>query len=187
MRFSTTTRQLLAVLALGFVSVGCGTDRTPTAPAAGPPKTSDLLGFTRGGVAGMGGLILGGTANANCTALPAATSSKTIGIWGGVITVGPHTLFVPPGAVTAPTLITATITPATVNSVQFQPEGLRFAVPTTLVMSYANCTGWPGLLPGLVYTSDALTILEVLPSVNNTLDKTLIGPVTHFSRYAVAW
>ena len=75
------------------------------------------------------------------------------------------------------------------NSVQFSPEGLQFLVPALLTLSYSNCDRQT-LLQQLevVYTSnDLLNILDLLPSINNRIDKTTTGVIRHFSRYAIAY
>ncbi len=126
----------------------------------------------------------------SCSPLRPAISSKTIGIRGGTITVGPHTLVIPPGALTKNTVITAEIVLDSVNSVRLLPEGLRFASgkPASLTMSYANCSLVARLLPKkIVYTTERLQLLEILRSVDNILAKKVTAPLEHFSRYAVAY
>lgn len=123
-----------------------------------------------------------------CNPLPESTATATIGPAGGTLQVGPHTLTVPAGALSAPVSITGTAPSGSVNTVQFQPEGLRFAVPAGLTMSYANCPSPGVLLPKrVVFTDDALTILEVLLSVDSRSAQTVVGRVQHFSHYAVAY
>jgi hypothetical protein len=73
-----------------------------------------------------------------------------------------------------------------VTSVPFSPEGLRFAKPAKLTLSYANCSPLL-LLKRVVYTDELLRILELIPSLDNLKTKTVTGDIRHFSRYAVAW
>ena len=75
------------------------------------------------------------------------------------------------------------------NSVQFSPEGLQFLVPALLTLSYSNCDRRTVLQQlEVVYTSnDLLKILDLLPSINNRIDKTTTGVIRHFSRYAIAY
>ena len=127
---------------------------------------------------------------ASCKPLPAISTSASIGLLGGTIRVGPHSLWIPPGAVLARTTITARIVANDAsNSVQFFPEGLRFKAPALLTLSYANCTNpSPLLFMNVVYTSNDLrSILELLPSIDNPLKKVTIGTLSHFSRYAIAY
>lgn len=163
-------------LAVGSAILG-SCDRTPVAPAAQPVPgvKSDWFG------SGLFGLL-------RCTPLPYDSASQTIGPAGGALTVGPHTLTIPPGALAAPTVITGVVQSDTVNAIRFAPQGLVFQQPAQLVMSYANC-GVLGILEPrrIAYTTDDLQILEIIPSLDNVLSRTVTGQVSHFSQYAVAW
>lgn len=125
-----------------------------------------------------------------CDPFPEARKTATIGILGGTIKVGPHSVWIPPGALLSPKSITAKIVKNDyTNSVQLFPEGLEFNVPAMLTLSYANCSKRYLLKPlQVVYTSDDLRrILELLPSINNPIEKSTVGTIRHFSRYAVAF
>jgi len=149
-----------------------------TAPRVIPDINTSLLG----------GLL--GKQYLTCTPLPAQSKTAKIGLLGGVIKIGPHKLIIPPGAVLGRKTITARITKGDkTNSIQFSPEGLKFLVPAVLTVSYSNCK-YGGLLSllQLAYTSDDMkSILELLPAVPNPLNKTVIGKIGHFSRYAIAF
>jgi hypothetical protein len=125
-----------------------------------------------------------------CKPFKEASQTATIGLRGGTITVGPHSLWIPPGALLTPRTITARIAKNDyTHSVQFSPAGLQFAVPALLTLSYSGCDRHT-LLQQLevVYTSDSLDrILELLPSVNDPSKQTTTGVIRHFSRYAVAY
>ena len=166
------------MVALVVCVIASCSDRAPTAPTAAPAADASLIGS-----------LLRPTGLLQCSDLPPASSTQTIGPAGGSITVGPHVLRIPPGALAAPTSITATIaTGQGVNGIRFQPEGLRFATPAYLTMSYANCNLLGSLLPKrIAYTSDLLQILEYLLSVDNLLSKKVTGQVNHFSIYVIAW
>lgn len=170
---------LASVLLAG---VSCSTDQNPTAPAAGV----DIRPEAAGGLLGTGlaqGLLY-------CSPLPAASASQSIGPAGGTIVVGPHVLVIPAGALNRTVTITAVAPSDSVNSVQFSPQGLTFARghPAKLTLSYANCSLLGRLLPKRVaYTTDLLRILQLLPSLDNLLQKKVSAPLEHFSRYAVAW
>ena len=76
--------------------------------------------------------------------------------------------------------------PGKVNSVRLSPEGLRFARPARLTMSYRNCL--TVLLPKrIVYTTEGLQVLRVLPSLDLDDLGTVSSPLDHFSRYVVAY
>lgn len=182
-----TRRRPRRALALGLclIVAACGgSDRsaTPTEPPsnAGPPAES------KGGILGTGlGVHL-----LACTPLPPAGASATIGPAGGTLNIGQHTLVVPPGALASAVVMTADAPSDTVNSVHFDPQGLQFdpAHPAQLTMSYANCSLLGRLLPKrIVYTTDLLEILQVLLSTDDVLRSRVSAPITHFSRYAIAW
>jgi hypothetical protein len=104
--------------------------------------------------------------------------------------VGPHSLVVPPGALSYALTITADVPSDTVNSIRFQPQGLQFAAghPAQLTMSYANCSLAGQLVPKrIAYTTDLLSILELLLSVDNAQLQRVSAQIAHFSRYAIAW
>ncbi len=172
-RMRLLTAVLLVVLAAAGLS--CLPDRT-TAPNVPPPDASLL-----GGLLQTTGLL-------QCTPLPYASTTQVVGPAGGTIQVGPHTLVIPPGALSQNVTITAEAPSATVNSVRFTPQGLRFAVSAALTMSYSNCNLLGKLLPKeIAYTDDNLNILSYLISLDNLFAKKVTGKLDHFSRYAVAW
>lgn len=123
-----------------------------------------------------------------CTPMPRESSEALIGPAGGVVTAGPHSLLIPAGALSETVLIRAVVPSSETNQVRFSPQGLTFAVPARLTMSYANCSGLLWLLPKrIVYTTNALIILENLVSVDDLLAQTVSADIDHFSKYAVAW
>jgi hypothetical protein len=144
------------------------------------------------GIRGFEASPVGRPANANhgmlrCSPLAYDSVTKTIGPAGGDIWVGPHRLSVSKNALAGPVSITAVVPSDTVSRVQFRPEGLRFARPASLVMSYANCTQSGFNEPKVAYTTDALQIIDYLPSKAYPWFRSVHGVVTHFSNYAVAW
>src|SRR5437588_446545 len=115
-------------------------------------------------------------------------SNYAVAWWGGVIRIGPHTLSIPAGALDAAVTITATAPSDNVNRVRFQPEGLVFRRSAALTMSYANCNLLGTLLPKrIAYTSDALSIVSYVLSLDNLFTKYVTGRLNHFSNYAIAW
>ncbi|HKG33416.1 MAG TPA: hypothetical protein VKB22_06765 [Gemmatimonadales bacterium] len=112
--------------------------------------------------------------------------SKVVGPKGARIKVGTHSLEIPAGALSQDVTIVAEQVSDVTNSVRFSPEGLTFAQPAELTMSYDNCfsTATP---KRIVYTTDQLNILEQLRSDDRAQSKTVTSPIEHFSRYAVAY
>jgi hypothetical protein len=164
----------IALFCLVLLSPSCG---EPTNPQPAAPNASLI------------GSLLGPTGLLSCSDLPYASSTQTIGTAGGSISAGPHTLLIPPGALTQPTVITMTVpTGLHVNAVKFQPEGLRFLAPAALTMSYSNCSLLGNLLPKrIAYTDNNLNILYYILSLDNLLSNKVTGKVSHFSDYVVAW
>lgn len=122
----------------------------------------------------------------SCSTQPYAATTKVVGPEGGVIQVGTHRLRIPAGALSRPVTIKAEQVPGNVNSVRFSPEGLQFARPAALELSYSNCS--PLLVvKRIVYTDELLRILELIPSLDLSDRQTVTGSIKHFSRYAVAW
>ncbi len=135
--------------------------------------------------------LLGGLMNATllrCNSLSYSSSSAVIGSGGGTLTVGPHRLVVPAGALAADVTITGEVIPGSVNSVRFSPEGLTFAAPAALTMSYRNCP-LAALLPlkKVAYTDEGLSILSLLHSLDDLAAREVTGQLEHFSRYAIAY
>lgn len=176
MTFPRLRRAALCGAAL-FILTSCG-ERSPLGVEPRPSAPSrDWIGDSLA----LPGLL-------SCTPLAYDSTTQVVGFWGGVISVGPHFLVIPPGALTQPTAITAVVRPDTVDAVQFQPQGLQFNRPAYLLMSYANCNLLGLLTPRqIAYTSDSLDVLELEKSWDNPSALFVTGQIQHFSEYAVAW
>lgn len=176
-------RRLALALATAILA-GCSAQPDLTGPA--DPAPNHLLGgatgLLGGTVQGIQGVLL------TCRPLPRQSASAVIGTAGGTIQVGPHSLRIPRGALARSTRITAEILSDGVSSVKFGPEGLQFAKPAELALSYSHCYG-PGLLlpKRIAYTTDLLAILEILRSSDDLRARVVKAPLDHFSRYAVAY
>lgn len=186
----SSNRTVLVVLftaALG--SAACsGNESSPLEPSAQPPAYSEWVAQSASnGQNGQQG-NWGNTKKSSCNPLSARTVAQDIGPQGGVLHIGPHTLTVLPGALRLTTRITGTITADTVNSVQFAPEGLHFVIPAVLSLSYSNCKVVSTSPMKVAYTTnDLVTLLELVPSQDVKVVKTVVGFIGHFSRYAVAY
>jgi hypothetical protein len=177
-----TALVLAVVLAAG---VSCTSDNAlgPSEPSAPAQMTSDdqqslLLSEVINGVKNLQLL--------SCSAQPNVVVTKVVGTAGGTIVVGTHRLVIPAGALARDYTIRAEQVTGRVNSVRFAPEGLLFAKPARLTLSYGNCSPLL-LLKRVVYTNELLSILELIPSLDNLKTRTVTGDIRHFSRYAVAW
>ncbi|HKV71419.1 MAG TPA: hypothetical protein VJN62_09240 [Gemmatimonadales bacterium] len=179
--------RIFLVAALAFVVANCA-DRGPLGVTADQPASSAVATVTTGPQSDLLGGLLQGLGLLKCTPLAPATATANIGPQGGSLRVGPHTFSVPAGALSQNVTITASLSADTVNAITFQPEGLKFARPASLTMSYANCNILGILLPKrIAYTNDNYGILQLLLSIDNILARRVTGQVWHFSHYAVAW
>ena len=177
-----TALVLAVVLAAG---VSCTSDN-----ALGPSESSAPAQMTSDD---QQSLLLGGIVTSvknvsllSCSAQPNVVVTKVVGPAGGTIVVGAHKLVIPSGALAKNYTIRAEQVTARVNSVRLAPEGLTFAKPARLTLSYSNCSPLL-LLKRVVYTDELLRILELIPSLDNLNTRTVTGDIRHFSRYAVAW
>jgi len=166
----SAVRRLRLVTVLGAVVLGggCGSDRaSPTGFSADLLKPTGLL---------------------ECSPLPSSSVKQTIGLLGGTMRIGPHVFVVPPGALLKPVTINAKTAGGTGNAVAFKPEGLTFSIPATLTLSYANCsTNGTTAAKQVAYTTDALGVISLVPSLDNLIAQKVTGQVSHFSNYAIAW
>jgi hypothetical protein len=113
-------------------------------------------------------------------------TTAVIGTAGGQINVGNQSLRIPENALSEDVSITAEQVEGSVSSVRLSPEGLRFAVPAELTLSYNNCANVQQL-KRVVYTDETLNILELTPSLDIISSSQVRGLILHFSRYAVAY
>ncbi len=139
----------------------------------------DLVGGVIGGLLEITGLL-------DCSEQRYEVARETIGPRGGSIKVGSHVLVIPRGALSKYVTIKAEQMRGSTNSVRFSPEGLRFARPAVLTMSYNNCRN-VDLPKAIVYTTEGLDIREVFVSLDLFRWMKVTAQIEHFSRYAVAY
>jgi len=167
----SSARRLLVALIVA-APMACADSATSLAPLTIDPAVS----FSKG---------KDGKKVAVCKLQKEEWKTEKIGTRGGRVSVGGISLAIPAGALTRTVSITAHTLPTTSASVQFLPEGLQFAVPATLTMSYMKCDT-PRLGVNVVYVQ-ADTVTEVVPSNNHPLLKWVTASIRHFSSYAVAY
>ncbi|SRR6266496_318364 len=139
----------------------------------------------------------GGDSLLSCRPLPYESVTQTIGPEGGVLEVRHNWLLVPRGALKDRVSITAVAPSDTLALIRLQPEGLRFQKTAFLVAAYDNCRVKKGVTPRIAHVTDALDVIDYLPSVDQLGDPRLkkvrkwhhrvVGELQHFSNYAVAW
>jgi len=183
-------RWFLSVMLVGvlLVGVGCGSEGdSPLAPSGnGSAGSAPQAALISNVVPTVTSTLLGSVDLLTCKSLPYASASAAIGPDGGTIRVGKNTLVVPRGALSQRVTIKAEQVSGKTNTIRFSPEGLKFSRPATLTMSYDNCLV---ILPTkrIVYTDEALRVLQILRSLDLRLTKTVSAPIDHFSRYAIAY
>jgi hypothetical protein len=181
-----TTYLATTLVVCGAALAACVSDQAPLAPQSGAPKAGadqSRLSYHPGGPLQVD-TIWYFVCNGNGGPY---TGSAVIGPLGGTVTFGPHELIVPPGALFTPTTITAQTLASDTIAVQFQPQGLTFAVPATLELSYAQCQQPPSETLSIVYVNDLLNqLLGLVQSVVDPGQQMVVGLISHFSAYAVA-
>lgn len=184
-----SNRTVLVILLSGALgSAACRGNDSPLEPSVQPPAYSEWVAQSASNGQDDHHGNWGNTKKSSCKPLSARTAAQDIGPQGGVLRIGPHSLTVLPGSLRAITHITATIAGDSVNSIQFAPEGLHFVIPAVLSLNYANCKVLGTSPMEVVYTSnDLFTLLELIPSQDLKVVKTVVGFISHFSRYAVAY
>jgi hypothetical protein len=121
-----------------------------------------------------------------CEPLQYASDVRIIGPEGGDLSIGPHKLSIPKGALTGHAVITVEMPVSMAVTVRLSPEGLVFAKHLRLSLSYQHCLG-PIDHRGRVALSDGgLTALE-FPDSDWTGDGLVTAWLAHFSRYAVMY
>lgn len=163
----------------------CSADGPAAPQPAEQPNASLLGGDGLLGLGGSDGLVDNLLAPLSCRTNGYGSVTKTLGNPGGTISVGPHKLTIPAGALGAPVTITMSAPKGDYIEVQFQPHGLQFHKETNLTLSYREC-GLLVLNPKVAYVDDNKNILEVVLSIPNLLGKTVTGRVKHFSGYLVS-
>ena len=184
-----TFAALSAALLLAL-TLGCS-DQTPTSapPPADLSLISDLtntVGGLTGTVTDVAGQLLPIKGLLSCNVTESYSTTQSVGPNGGTIRVGPHTLAIPPYALSETTRITATAPAGQIVEVQFQPHGLKFAKKTTLTMSYRDCGLLRGVLPQIVYADDERNVVEQLLSLVDLFRRTVSAKTDHFSSYILA-
>lgn len=173
-------RAMFVALVLA-ISAACSDKTAPLSPAPAPELS--LIGDLTGVVSQLSEPVTGVL---ECRVAESHTATKVVGPFGGTIQVGPHSLYIPAGALSSNQTITATAPAGNVVEVEFQPHGLKFSRKTYLTMSYRDCGLVGQLLPRIAYVDEKLNILEVLLSVPNVFRQTVTGPTDHFSSYMLA-
>lgn len=167
--------------------------RTASAALASMPVYDSLVASYSPNL--IGNIVVGATnvlqgVLLQCKPLPYASDVEQVGPAGGILRAGPHTLVIPPGALSKNTVITMESPVGPIAQVKFKPHGLKFGnwSKPALTLSYSHCSGLGMILPKqIVYTDDLLKILETLISLDLRENQSVSAPLSHFSSYVVAY
>jgi hypothetical protein len=124
-----------------------------------------------------------------CDPLQYAADTKIIGPEGGDMSVGPHKLSVPRGALRVRTVITAEM-PTSLNvQVRFRPHGLVFnrQAQPRLELSYKHCYRPQADAKSIAYVNDAMQATEWRLTTDRAADGLAQATIEHFSGYVIAW
>jgi hypothetical protein len=115
--------------------------------------------------------------------------AKIVGPAGDDVNFGEHTLRIPAGALSAPTVITAEAPTSLRVLAVFSPHGTRFnpAYRPTLELSYKHCRGPLNREARIAYISATGQILEWPPSQDFPELGLVRGLLDHFSNYIIAY
>jgi uncharacterized membrane protein YfcA len=160
------------------VVVGCAAPDI-TAPQQ-QREQANLLGLPR----------LGTPRLIECPSSESFTASSLITPLGGLISVGGVTISVPAGALLTDALMTVTVPASQFVEVEISVEGSEhflFQVPSVVTVSYARCSRF-FLLPLSAWHIDTETkeLLELMPSVDNKLLRTVTFTTEHLSSFALS-
>lgn len=186
---------LFVPVVVGLAIAGCERVDDPTrATPASPQQQLGLLSSTQGYTPVEDPLVPGLTQS--------LSTGTLIGVEGGDISVLGHSLVVPAGAVSQPTLFSITVLPtgyvevdlsATVTTSQGEvvdvgSKGFAKPVPVTLTYSRATNVSEPRKLTILRINSlVGYHEYEVMPSRVDSAAQTVTTELDHFSRYIVAY
>jgi hypothetical protein len=185
------TLSRLSALLFGATAVvlGCS-ERTATGLDARLPAVLASVNKAADGPASRKAVKSGAQATGllHCTDETYASDTLTVGPGGGELDAGPAELVIPPGALTGTVTIILEALEDTVRAVRLLPQGLVFQQPVSLVMSYDSCQTFGNKAAKRVaYLSDAFVVLEYVPSSDDQQLKQVVGQLSHFSNYAIAW
>ena len=172
-----------AVAALAIAAISC--DKLPNEPAAFPEPSNAVV---------IDGFTIAREKLPRPT--PTLTASSMIGPAGGTVHVLGHSLLVPPGAVTNPTLFTIAAQPTglievELTAIEFPEFGApapvdQFERPVQLSLNYARSPDRAIMrMTGVIIHVDG-TDATLVRSRIRPAQKRIVATLWHFSRYMMA-
>jgi hypothetical protein len=120
-----------------------------------------------------------------CDPLSYDADVKIMGPEGGDMSIGPHKLSIPEGALKNRVVITGEMPVSMAVTVRLSPHGLVFAKQPKLTLSYKHCLRPTDYRERVAYTDESLKPLEFPASRDYTEYGLVAAWLNHFSRYAV--
>ena len=123
-----------------------------------------------------------------CDPLQYAGEVKIVGPEGADLSVGPHRLRIPKGALTKYTVITGEMPVSLAVQVKLSPHGTTFVQgkEPRLTLSYKHCMRLAAYRERVAYVDSSLRVLEWPASYDRLFDGLVDAWLKHFSHYAVA-
>jgi len=128
-----------------------------------------------------------------CPSDVSLSASASIGSLGGSVSVGGHSIIVPPDALPLGlSVVTLIVPPSRFVEIEARVNGLphfQFAVPVTVVVDYSRCTRSNiDQGPLRVWHIDPLTnaFMQDMGGVDDKTTRTVTFTTDHFSGYAIA-
>jgi hypothetical protein len=193
----------LAILPVLLLAVtACEKEADPIAAVAPSGEIDPLLGGLLGGSPPAGWVLANDPALTLGGIVKAVSTSQLISFGGGSISLLGHTLVVPAGAVTKPTLFLMTVLPtgkvevdllASVNTLFgiLDVGSKGFAKPIPVTLTYSRSTNVGSHAPELKVLRIKSLLgygnYEVMPSTVDTTNKNVHTALDHFSRYSLAY
>jgi hypothetical protein len=197
-----TLRKLAFLPVLLLAVTACEKEADPVAAVAPSAEIDPLLGGLLGGSPPAGWVLANDPILSVGGILNAVSTGQLIGFGGGSISVLGHTLVVPAGAVTQPTLFTMIVLPtgkvevdllATVGTLfgvlDVGGKGFAKPIPVTLTYSRSTNVGSHGSELKVLRINSLLGYgnYEVMPTTVDTSTKKASTALDHFSRYTLAY
>lgn len=168
-----------ALAALAALALACG-DPTggPVEPLAPTEHAAEVKSATADPV--------------ECPTNETLSASDLIGTLGGTVSLDGHSIVIPAGALTAPTLITLTVPASNLMEIEIHAndlDSLLFEVPVEITISYSRCTRSNldnATLTAWYIDTETNELLENMGGVDDKVARTVTFESGHLSGWVIA-
>lgn len=115
------------------------------------------------------------------------SDTEIIGPKGGTLSMGPHRLVIPEGALDHDVVITGTAPSNPAVNLEFAPHGLQFKKPVEMVIDYKQCIVPDDQELGVTYMGPGWRAIEQMPSSDKRSVSRISALTDHFSGFVVTW